>query len=165
MAYNAISSMRQHIKPTDRVHGIITEGGVKPNIIPEKTSMQYYVRSRNKRELEQLKQKVLQCFEGAAVSTGCRLEYKWQDNPYYDILTNDILAELYTQNVASLGVKLPSKEEQLRIPAGSTDMGNVSYEVPSMHPLYAIPSKEGESNHSRGFTHCASTGLYFPIPA
>jgi len=155
MAYNSISCLRQQILPTDRVHGVISEGGVKPNIIPDKTSGEFYLRSKDPKDLAVLKKKVINCFEGAALSTGCRLEINWVGHPYLNLLTNDLLSELYSSNAVSLGIKFLSKEQQLAIPSGSTDMGNVSQVVPSIHPLYAIP---GEAvNHTRGFTQQAAT--------
>lgn len=70
MAYNNISVLRQQMKPTWRVHGIITEGGVKPNIIPDRTQLQYFLRAPNVEELDLLRQKVTSCFEAAATATG-----------------------------------------------------------------------------------------------
>lgn len=152
-AYNNISFMRQQIRPTDRVHGVITEGGERPNIIPSRCSAHYYVRSKNRKHLQQLKTKVMRCFEAAANATGCSLVYEWIDKPTLDVLTNDVLAKLYVNNFGRLGGILPSKEDSLLLPSGSTDFGNVSYTCPSIHPLYEIPCKDDQSaNHTPEFT-------------
>ena len=70
MAYNSTSVLRQQMKPTWRVHGIITEGGVKPNIIPDRAQLEYYIRAPTDEELAVLKKKVINCFEAAATATG-----------------------------------------------------------------------------------------------
>ena len=77
MAYNNISVLRQQMKPTWRVHGIITEGGVKPNIIPEYTQLEYMIRALTDKELEVLKEKVIACFEAAASATGMSSKTSW----------------------------------------------------------------------------------------
>ena len=70
MAYNAVSVLRQQLKPTWRLHGVITDGGNKPNIIPEKASLAYYVRTPTEEELMVLRSKAHRCFESAAQATG-----------------------------------------------------------------------------------------------
>ena len=70
MAYNSISALRQQMKPTWRVHGIISEGGVKPNIIPDRSQVIYFVRAPSDEELQVLEGKVISCFQAAAKATG-----------------------------------------------------------------------------------------------
>ncbi len=154
MAYTSISVLRQQMKPTWRVHGVITNGGAKPNIIPEKTELFYYIRALCMSDLSILKTKVITCFESAAVATGCKVEVcEPADNPTFaNVKHNKTLAEVYYQNIVDLGVTDMVLEGNL---GGSTDMGNVSYVVPSIHPMYAIGS--GEVNHSREFTAVANT--------
>lgn len=155
-AYTAISAMRQQIRPTDRVHGVITRGGDRPNIIPEHTSADFYIRSRNRVELEELREKVMGCFEGAARASGCRLEHSIPSPTYFEVMSNDIMAELYRAQMADLGVQLPTREQQSGgIGGASTDMGNVSYLVPSIHPIFGIPTNA--PNHTPGFTAAAAT--------
>ncbi|CAH3149965.1 unnamed protein product [Porites evermanni] len=72
MAYSSLSVLRQQLRPTWRLHGIITNGGAKPNIIPDKTSMEYFVRAPTEGELNELREKVHRCFESAAQATGKR---------------------------------------------------------------------------------------------
>ena len=148
-AYNSISVLRQQFKPTWRVHGIISEGGVKPNIIPDKVIMEYYVRAPSKEEYLVLKEKVISCFKAAAEATGCQVEITSYDE-MYNLLSNPVIGDLYENNLRSLGVTdiKPSS------PAGSTDMGNVSHVVPSIHPKYSIGS--GQVNHSPEFTEAAN---------
>jgi amidohydrolase len=157
VAYTAISAMRQQMRPSDRVHGVITHGGLKPNIIPDFTAAEFYIRARNRAELDDLRRKTMGCFEGAAAATGCELTVSTRPDqrPYSDMVANDTLADLYTGNLATFGITVPSKQQVLSGPGGSTDMGDVSYVVPSIHPMFAIPTEDG--NHTPGFTAAAAT--------
>jgi amidohydrolase len=155
MAYNGISVLRQQMRGTDRVHGVITDGGMKPNIIPDRTAGEFYIRARNRAELEELKRKVVACFEAAATATGCTLELRWTGRAYDDMRTNEVMAERYIANASDLGIWLPSKEQSRNAAPASTDMGNVSYAVPSIHPFFGIPATSG--NHTAGFTEAAAS--------
>ncbi|HEY0104502.1 MAG TPA: M20 family metallopeptidase [Rhizomicrobium sp.] len=137
-AYQAIAQLRQHIRNTDRIHGIITEGGLAPNIVPERAACRFYVRAADAHELAPLKQRVQKCFEAGALATGCRLEAHWGDTDYLDLKTNWPMAEAFEANAVALGrafVPLASLPPGY---AGSTDMGNVSHIVPSIHPILGI---------------------------
>ena len=153
MAYTSISVLRQQMKPTWRVHGIITRGGTTPPVIPEDVCVKYYVRAPSKKELCVLEEKTVACFEAAAQATGCTVDIVAEGPPYLEVISNENLAKLYTENLEGLGRNdvLLSKELTL-----STDMGNVSYTVPSIHPMYAVGSGS-EVNHTREFTAVANT--------
>ncbi|MDG2305745.1 MAG: M20 family metallopeptidase [Candidatus Binatia bacterium] len=135
IAYQALSALRQHIKHTERIHGIITHGGDAANVIPERASGRFGVRAADETQLESLKERANQCFEAGALATGARAEVKWGNVDYLDLNTCWPLANAYQSNAESLGRsffpfdKLPSSV------AGSTDMGNISYRVPSIHPM------------------------------
>ncbi|MBI3675845.1 MAG: M20 family metallopeptidase [Proteobacteria bacterium] len=137
-AYQSIAQLRQHIKQTERIHGIITEGGLAPNIVPERASCRYYVRAADVHELAMLKKRVHACFEAAALATGCKADIRWGEHDYLDLKTNWPMADAFEKNASALGREFyPVKE----IPAGfagSTDMGNVSHRVPSIHPMMAV---------------------------
>jgi metal-dependent amidase/aminoacylase/carboxypeptidase family protein len=155
MAYQSIAVMRQQLRPTDRVHGVILEGGLKPNIIPDRTLAEYYIRARNAEELEELRAKILPCFEGAATVSGCTVDIQPQGLPYTDLVNNDGLCEAYAENMSTLELQLPAKAQSLSGVGASTDMGNVSYVVPSIHPMFGIPTEA--ANHTPGFTAAAAT--------
>ena len=155
-AYVAVSTLRQQIRPTDRVHGVITDGGLKPNIIPDHTAAEFYVRSASLGRLEELKKRVAACFEGAAMVSGCEVELRWLGSPYADMVVNNPMGEAYRQNFVDLGGVVPTREMPVGGGGGSTDMGNVSYVVPSIHPFFAIPTKPGGANHTAGFTASAA---------
>ncbi|XP_077868013.1 peptidase M20 domain-containing protein 2-like [Saccoglossus kowalevskii] len=132
--YQNMSVMRQQMKTTWRTHGVITNGGVKPNIIPEKTRVEYYLRTPTVSELQVLQGKAKRCAEGAALSTGCTVECKFHTQ-YNNIVSNRTLANIFQSHGEALGVKYIAGN----IAVGSTDMGNVTYEVPGIHPMYGIP--------------------------
>ena len=154
LSFNAINSLRQHIKERARIHGIITHGGDAPNIVPVYTRAEVMVRAADAVYLEELKQKTLNCFMGASVATGARLAYKWADDYYAPMNNNLTLADCFAQNFESLGRKVEPFE--LRFGFGSTDMGNVSQVVPSIHPEVAI-APTGTLLHSEEFTRAAAS--------
>ncbi|NWH09362.1 MAG: M20 family metallopeptidase [Alphaproteobacteria bacterium] len=137
-AYQAIAALRQHIKPTERIHGIITDGGQAPNIVPEKASGYFLVRAHDARDLAALKKRVQGCFEAGAAATGARLEMSWGKVDYLDLKTSWPMAHAYKRNAEALGRSFLPLEKLPPGLAGSTDMGNISYRVPSIHPMIAV---------------------------
>ena len=140
LAFTSINSLRQHIRSEARIHGIITDGGEAPNIVPAHSAAVFLIRAPDIEYLAELKDKVLNCFTGASVATGARLEYKWKDRSYAPMKNNSTLAGLFKQNLESLGRHVEAFDP--RFGFGSTDMGNVSQVVPSIHPTIAIASPE-----------------------
>jgi len=139
-SFVAINSLRQHIKDKARIHGIITDGGEAANIIPAHSAGSFLVRAEDDNYLDELKQKVLNCFIGAATASGARLEYRWGNIRYAPLRNNLTLAQLFTQNMQFLGRKVEALDPSKAF--GSTDMGNVSRLVPSIHPFVAIAPVE-----------------------
>ena len=137
-AYQAIAQLRQHIRNSERIHGIITEGGLAPNIVPERAACRFYVRATDANELAPLKARVQACFEAGALATGCRLELKWSGVDYLDLKTNWPLAETFERHAHALGREFFPMKDVPQGFAGSTDMGNVSHRVPSIHPMLAV---------------------------
>jgi metal-dependent amidase/aminoacylase/carboxypeptidase family protein len=137
-AYNSISTLRQQFEPGDRVHGIIVEGGAAPNVIPDLTVSRWIVRAATAERFEALREKVLNCFEAAARSTGCTLEIDYEGEPYADLITEPLMASLFAANSRALGRDMPTIAELGLPTAASSDMGNVSYVVPSIHPSVSI---------------------------
>ena len=151
-AYNGINSLRQHIPERCRVHGIITDGGQAANIVPAYTAGEFLIRAETEAELNDLKERVLNCFEAAALATGARLEHQWF--AYYAPLNpNFALAELFAANLESLGrTVLPAMRRGL----GSSDVGNVSVLVPTIHPVVAI-APHGVTPHTPAFAEAAAS--------
>jgi amidohydrolase len=137
-AYQSIAQLRQHIRQTERIHGIVTEGGLAANIVPERAGCRFYVRAADMHELAALKARVEACFEAAALATGCTVETKWGTSDYLDLKTNAPMADAYARNITGLGRELTPVSEIPAGYAGSTDMGNVSHRVPSIHPMLAV---------------------------
>jgi amidohydrolase len=153
-SFTAINSLRQHIRSTARIHGIITDGGEAANIVPAHSAGNFLVRAEDNAYLDELKEKVLNCFIGAATATGARLEYRWGDIRYAPMRNNLTLARLFRQNMQSLGRKVKLSDPSRAF--GSTDMGNVSQLVPSIHPFVAIAPKEVVA-HSPQFASAAAS--------
>ena len=153
-SFNAINSLRQHIKGKARIHGIITDGGQAANVIPAHSAGSFLVRTEDDAYLEELKQRVLNCFMGAATASGARLEYRWGEINYAPMRNNLTMAQLFAENMKSLGrrVKLYDPSQTF----GSTDMGNLSQLVPSIHPFVAIAPAEVTA-HSPQFAAAAAS--------
>ncbi len=137
LGYNAVAALRQHIAPTDRIHGVFTKAGDKPNIVPDHTVAEWYVRSATIETLQPLKARVLACLEGGAAAAGCRVEVTPTCPEYSDLRTNAPLIDLYRANSAVVGRPVADPSAANRVVA-STDMGNVSHLVPSIHPMIAV---------------------------
>jgi len=150
-SFNGINSLRQHIKNKARIHGVITDGGKVPNVIPEHSAGAFMIRATEDAYLEELREKVLNCFKAAALSTGARLEYQWGQR-CSAVRHNLALIQLWSDNMQSLGRRVDGFLEI----GGSTDMGNVSTIVPSMHPFVAV-SPEVIPLHSTEFAAAAAT--------
>lgn len=136
-AYQAIAQLRQHIRPTERIHGIITRGGAAPNIVPDETAGLFYVRAATAEDLIPLKKRVQACFEAGALATGCTAEVKWAKADYLDLKTSMPIANAYEANARALGRDFFPLSKMPAGSAGSTDMGNISHRVPSIHPMIA----------------------------
>ena len=140
LAFNALNSLRQHIKDRARIHGVITHGGEAANVVPAYSAATFLVRATDNAYLDELKQKVLNCFEGAALATGARLDYRWGETVYAPMKNNMVLAQLFARNLESLGRRVDPFESHFGF--GSTDVGNVSQVVPAIHPSVAIASSD-----------------------
>src|SRR5207248_7654080 len=151
LGWNAMSALRLLVRSDSRIHGIITDGGKAPNIIPDRAAARLMVRSPDNAYLADLRRRVLACFEGSALATGCTLKHEWSDVCEV-VTTNRPLAEAFAANAKALG-----RAMQPRRPAdthGSTDMGNVTTVVPGIHPFLSI-THGPVPGHSIAFTEAA----------
>src|SRR5262249_9470097 len=98
-AYSAIAQLRQHIRATERIHGIITAGGPAPNIVPEHSAGVFYIRAADERRLASLKARVEGCFRAGALATGAELELETLGMDYSEMCTNQPLIEAYAANL------------------------------------------------------------------
>lgn len=154
LGYMNIAALRQHIQPTERVHGIFTEAGEKPNIVPRRAAATWYVRSPTLQSLQPLKERVVACLEGAAHACGCSMATSWDDHAYADVRDNVALVESFTRNMGALGRTVQDPDLIGHKVVGSTDMGNVSYLVPAIHPMIKI-APDGVAIHTEDFAACA----------
>jgi amidohydrolase len=137
LGYVNVAALRQHIEPGERIHGIITEGGHRANIVPHHTRAEWIVRSTTVAGREALKQRFLACLQAGADAAGCEMTVEWVDPAYADMIDNAAIVERYRANAQALGrvVRAPSPSARV---IGSTDMGNVSYAVPAIHPMIQV---------------------------
>ena len=149
LLFQGTAALRQHLPETVRVHGIVTEGGRAPNIIPERAQAYFYVRGENDAELAEAVRRVKECARGAAKATGCRL--RMEEGPYTlsEMKVNPVLADGYRRAIALLG--LPESGAPADKNRGSSDIGNVSQVVPTIQPNVPISGGEKAEIHTRSF--------------
>ncbi len=136
--FNTINAMRQQVKDGDRIHGIISKGGEAANIIPDYAAADFYVRSDTRKNLGELVERVKNCAKGAAMATGTQVEISNYEYTFEDLVTNEKLSEVYVDNLKMLGVDDIGEGKE----TGSTDMGDVSYCCPVIHPYFPISGQE-----------------------
>lgn len=149
-AYVNISTLRQSLYPTDKIHGIIDHGGDAPNIVPDHTHSVWYVRAATAERLDEVIERFQAAFQAAAVATGCRLDLDRVGNVMEHLVSNQTLARLFAENSNALGRPMSPGATVPADQAGSTDMGNVSHVVPTIHPMLDIDAYPAV-NHQREF--------------
>src|SRR5919106_377058 len=137
LGYVNVAALRQHIAPGERIHSIISHGGDKPNIVPARAQSEWMVRSPTLAGLDRLKQRFVACLEAGAEAAGCEIDIGWRDVVYADMGDNQAIVERYRANAEALRRMVLSPSTTRRV-VGSTDMGNVSYEVPAIHPMIQV---------------------------
>lgn len=130
LTFNGISFLRQQLKSDVRIHGIVTEGGEAPNIIPDRCKCLFYVRAAKKKYFQEVFEKVKNCARGAALMTGAELKINQYENAYDDLIINPVLAEITAKYMERAGFEPLSQEDEI---PGSTDIGNVSYCCPTLY--------------------------------
>ena len=145
-----VAQWRQHLKPRERVHGIITHGGAAPNIVPDLTSGRWFLRTPIDEDLEPMIDRFREMAEAAALATGTTVEVAEAPNRMRTMVNNQTLLEVWRRELSAAGWE----DGPIDTNAGSTDMANVSHEVPTIHPMMAI-APEGTPGHSREFADYA----------
>ncbi|MBT2656505.1 M20 family metallopeptidase [Bacillus sp. ISL-18] len=151
--FNGINALRQHVTSDVRIHGIIKEGGVAANIVPDKAVAQFYIRAKDRSYLNELVQKVINIAKGASSMTGAEVHIENYELSYDNMVTNQTLSQLFTSNLLTTGVK---QVEKAKDSYGSIDMGNVSHVVPAIHPYIGLDSP-GLVAHTREFADLTIT--------
>lgn len=155
LLFQSINALRQQLQSHARIHGIITDGGKAPNIIPDYAAAQFYVRSANRPYTDELVKKVLACAQGAALQTGCTLKTSNYEYSYDELVTNETMSKNFYDNLISLGVspnEIGRGEDH-----GSLDMGNVSRHCPTIHPFVKVIDEKYQL-HTKEFRDLAMTG-------
>jgi amidohydrolase len=155
LGYMNVAALRQHIRPDERIHGVFTNGGDKPNIVPASAGMHWFVRAGNVASLERLKKRVLAALVAGGDATGCSAEFSWLEPSYAELVRNAPFEELYATNSAAIGRVVTEPDGEINV-VGSTDMGNVSHVVPSIHPMIAVAPR-GVGIHTEKFTDFAAS--------
>ncbi|MFT5875139.1 MAG: amidohydrolase [Clostridium sp.] len=152
----SINALRQHIIPSARIHGIIVEGGNAANVIPALAIARFYVRATKKIYLQELVEKVKNCANGAALGTGAKLEITNYEFSFDNLVTNETLSQVYQKRILDMGVDkiYPPRD------AGSSDTGNVSHVVPTIHPYFGI-SNVDITAHTKEFANASITPLAY----
>ena len=154
LGYMGVAALRQHIASDERLHGIFTNGGQKANIVPETAEAVWYARSSTMERLEILKARLVETLYGGARSAGCDIQIEWVNEPYAEVLDNTPLLEAYMKNSESVGRVIKAADDDGVV--GSTDLGNVSHVVPSIHPMVKVAPK-GTAIHTVDFEKCAKS--------
>ncbi|MFV1950892.1 MAG: M20 family metallopeptidase [Nitrospinota bacterium] len=152
LTFNNINALRQQLKNDVRIHGIITEGGYAPNIIPEMASAQFYVRALEEKYFKEVVEKVKECARGAAIATGTKLDIKTERLIYRPFKPNYTLAEIFRDNLSLIGIREDPGDEKGDM--GSSDIGNVSQTIPTIHADISICDDDVVC-HSPGFRDAA----------
>lgn len=140
LLFQSVGLLRQQLRSHARIHGIITEGGKAPNIIPAYAAAQFYVRSADRPYTDEIVRKVLSCAEGAALQTGCTMKWSNYEYSYDELITNEALSEAFTHNLIAMGI--PEADIQHGKDHGSLDLGNVSRQCPSIHPYVKVVDEQ-----------------------
>lgn len=145
----AVGLLRQHVRRTDLMHGIVTYGGDAPNIVPAYTEARYIVRSRALEELADLAPRVVRCFEAGALATGAALAVE-EEPAYAELVTDPDLARLWRRNAQAIGRSIEPAEVLAGRSAPSTDFGNVSRRMSAIHAFVGVEAN-GAVNHQPEF--------------
>ena len=138
------------------MHGIVTKGGDAANVVPAHTSARYMVRAKTLAELEEIRAKVFRCFEAGALATGAKLAIVGGSKPYAEMLHDRAMAAVYRRNAEVLGRVVPDLGPFADRFAASTDMGNVSLALPSIHPMIGINSLPAVNHQPEFAAHCTT---------
>lgn len=148
--YNNVSLLRQQIRPEERIHGCLLEGPKVANLIPEHAKVFYITRSSKLRDLKTLVTRVENCAKAAALATGCEIKID-RAEPYADIIFSNAINDRYREYMGSYGVNIGKAWAS----QGSTDQGNVSHTVPSIHACFALPEAGTSNPHQEEFAVAA----------
>ena len=155
LGYMNVAALRQHIRSDERIHGIFTRSGDKPNIVPQDAAAEWYVRSPKLDSLADLRQRVVACLEAGATAAGVDMQCQCKAPIYADMINSQTMLEFYALNAAATGRVVSEPRSSFAV-VGSTDMGNVSYAVPSIHPMIKV-APDNVAIHTPEFANYAKS--------
>ena len=156
IAQVALGLLRQQLRPGDQVHGIVAEGGSAANIIASRTVGRFMARSTTSERLSVLRRRVNDCFSAGALASGTSMRMDEIGHPFSDMSSDAQVLAHFRHAAEALGRSYDLDDARVARPTISTDMANVSHVVPSIHPLWAIPTN-GAVNHQPEFTAACAT--------
>lgn len=151
LTFDGINALRQHITPDARIHGIIKEGGVTPNVVPSHGVCKFYVRAADRDYLTTLTQKVINCAKGAELMTGAKLSWRYFENSFDNFKQNPVLKDLMEENLYLAGECKEDVDTSILPPSGSSDMGNVSQVCPMVYVSMAAHNEDCSDCHEEAF--------------
>lgn len=154
LTYANIGVLRQQLADDARIHGIITHGGVATNVIPGYAAAKFVARARKLDDAVVVLEKVENCARAGALAAGAELKLTREDRHYKNMVSNQVLADLFDANLLSIG--RVAEAEKPNEPMGSTDMGNVSHVIPALHPFIQMVAP-GVDGHSLAFRDAAAS--------
>lgn len=155
LGYMNVAALRQHIRPDERIHGIFTRAGDKPNIVPQDAAAEWYVRSPQLDSLAELRDRVVSCLEAGATAAGVDIDCRCKAPIYADMINNQVMLDFYSDNAVATGRVLSEPRSSFAV-VGSTDMGNVSHALPSIHPMIKV-APDHVPIHTPEFAHYAKS--------
>ncbi len=153
LSFANLNALRQQLRQDARIHGIITDGGRAPNIIPDYAAARFCIRALDLEYLHDLHRRVLACFESAARATGATVAIHEEGEKYHPMKCNRALGALFQANLEALGERVKQTPEDQEL--GSTDVGNVSQAVPTLQPTIALTDQLDVVCHSSTFAEAA----------
>lgn len=152
----SVGLLRQHLEPRQMVHGIVTEGGAAPNIVPARTAAVYNLRAAEESSLQSLENRIRACFEAGATATGCSHEIVQVSPVYAELDPDHWLSEQYRRAITELGREPLDRDVERDRVIGSTDMGNVTKFLPAIHPMIAVDCGDAVNHQAEFAAACAT---------
>ena len=149
LMFDGVNALRQHVTPDARIHGVITNGGLAPNVVPALASSRWFVRAADRRYLNELTQKVINCARGGAMMTGAEMEWRYFENSYDNMKLNQTLIDAMAACMKAAGVENIITAEEA--PRGSSDVGNVAWVTPTVACNMGIGNTDGAECHEESF--------------
>lgn len=149
LTFTGINALRQHIKPDARIHGIISDGGLAPNVVPAHAQAKFYVRAKEKEYADELRDKVINCAKGAELMTGAKMTWQYFENSYDACKNNQDMVEALARNLDAIG--FTDYDKNLKEPSGCSDLGNVANVTAMCYMSMAVGNTDGASCHEEQY--------------